>query len=379
MSVQPLARWILQCLWLALLSTVIAACGEAPPAPVAQATATLAATVEVPATQPPPPQPTAPPTSAPLPTATAAPAHTPLATATATPDPYAGLTIADLASRRYGGGQLSVQETLHVTESFTRTLVAYPSDGLTVYGFMNVPFGSGPFPVALVLHGYIPPRQYGTIAYTTRYADYLARAGYVVIHPNYRNHPPSDETEAFAAGREEADFRVGYAVDVLNLLAILRDQAAQPGPLLRADPREMHLLGHSMGGGIALRVMTVRPEAVDAAVLYGSMSGDEYQNYEQIQVWSEGQSGREELSTPPDDMRRIAPVHHLHRIQAAVSIHHGEADDVVPPQWSDELCLSLRELGKEVECFSYPDAPHTFHDETDRLFMQRVLDFFGNY
>ena len=59
--------------------------------------------------------------------------------------------------------------------------------------FMNTPQGEGPFPMALVMHGYIPPENYQTIAYTTRYADALAQAGYLVIHPNYRNYPPSAE------------------------------------------------------------------------------------------------------------------------------------------------------------------------------------------
>ena len=336
-----------------------------------EATATAAVLTTAPA----PDTPTAPATLSPAPALTASVAEAPSAGPSATADPIAGLTIEGLAARRYGGGELHVAETIHVTEAFTRTLVSYASDGLTVYGFMNVPFGAGPFPVALVLHGYIPPRQYGTIGYTTRYADALARAGYLVVHPNYRNHPPSDETEAFAAGRSEADFRVGYAVDVLNLLAIIQEQGGLPGSLSQADPGQIHLLGHSMGGGIALRVITVNAD-VDAAVLYGSMSGDEAKNFERIRIWSNGESGMEELAASPEDLQRISPIFHLSRINAAVSIHHGDLDDTVPPEWSVELCQLLRENGKEVECYNYPDAPHSFHDEVDRLFQQRVLDFF---
>ena len=74
---------------------------------------------------------------------------------------------------------------------------------------MNVPQGEGPFPVVLVLHGYVDPARYNTLTYTTGYADALARAGYLVIHPNFRNWPPSD------SGPE--DYRVGQAVDVLHL------------------------------------------------------------------------------------------------------------------------------------------------------------------
>ena len=320
-------------------------------------------------------------TPSPPATMTAAPLaflETPTAAPSPTADPYAGLTVEGLAARMYGEGALQIEETIHVSESFTRTLVVYPSDGLRIYGFMNVPFGPGPFPVALVLHGYIPPEQYGTIGYTTRYADMLARAGYLVIHPNYRNHPPSDQTAAYASGRESADFRVGYAVDILNLIAIVQQQGGLPGPLAKADAQQMHLLGHSMGGGIALRVIAVNPD-IDAAVLYGSMSGDEAKNYERILVWSNGENGVEELATSPDDLRRISPIYHLQRIQAAVSIHHGDLDDTVPPQWSVELCQLLQQHGKTVECFNYPGAPHSFHDETDRLFQERVIDFFNRY
>ena len=107
------------------------------------------------------------------------------------------------------------------------------------------------------------------------------------------------------------------------------------------------------------------------------MSGDEYRNYERILVWSEGEVGEEELATPPEEMERIAPIHHLERIEAAVSIHHGDADSVVPPDWSVDLCQRLQALEKQVECFNYPGAPHTFQDATDRLFQQRVIAFFN--
>ena len=161
-------------------------------------------------------------------------------------------------------------------------------------------------------------------------------------------------------------------------MALVRSQAGAPGPLANANAAEMHLLGHSMGGGMALRIITV-DDGVRAAALYGSMSGDEYKNYERILVWSDGETGEEELATAPEDMERIAPIHHLHRIDAAVTIHHGEADDVVPPEWSAELCQRLQELGKPVECCTYPDAPHTFQNEVDRLFQQRVIEFFNRY
>jgi dipeptidyl aminopeptidase/acylaminoacyl peptidase len=359
-------------IWLCLLGVaLLAACSEPvtvpaqPPATIVRAsvptatiqpTATLTATA-VPPTTTPSPDPTSQPTSTLQPTATS--------------DPYASYTIEALADRSYGGGLLEIIDTVEETETFTRYLITYPSDGLTIYGFMNVPHEGPKFPVALVLHGYINPDVYGTLAYTRRYADSLAEAGYFVIHPNFRNYPPSDSGPDF--------FRTGYAIDVLNLIAIIREQSQDPvGVLRRADADDINLWGHSMGGGVALRVVTVNNAPyVQTAVLYGSMSGDEALNYERIQVWSNGSSGSFELAAPLEALEAISPIYHLERINAAISIHHSAIDEVVPPAWSDDLCRRLQTAGKPVECFTYANQPHTFRGEGDELFMTRAEDFFN--
>ena len=354
-------------LLLAALLLSLAACqGQAPlPAPPLAPTAQSAEVVPSP-TQPA----TATVTPAPTETETPSPTLSPTATLTATPtatptpDPYAGLTIEDLRNRTYGGGELVMVETLATTAAFTRSLITYPSDDLTIYGFMNVPVGEGPFPVAIVLHGYIDPAIYETLAYTTRYADVLARAGYLVIHPNLRNYPPSDSGPN--------TFRVGMAVDVLHLLALIREQA---GPLAQADPDAIALMGHSMGGGITWRVLTV-DQGVGAAVLYGSMHPDEMEN----RNWrlQRGISARPPLEMDAHEaaLARISPATYLADIVAPVSIHHSIHDETVPYEWSEALATRMQELGKPAELFLYRNTPHTFRGEADQLFMQRMIAFF---
>ena len=284
-----------------------------------------------------------------------------------TPDPYQGLTIPDLAARDFGGGTLEITQWNPGGGPFRRAFFEYPSDGLQIHGFMNVPAGPGPFPVVIVLHGYVSPSEYDTLAYTTRYADRLAQEGFFVLHPNYRNYPPSE------VGPNP--FRIGYTIDVLNLIAIVRQAAGAAGPLEAAEPGAIGLFGHSMGGGIAIRVMTVEP-TVDAVVLYGSMSGDEQRNFEKILEWSGGRSGWEELHAPEEDLRRISPIYHLDQVEAAVSIHHGQADSVVPPAWSQELCQRLKAQEHPVECFQYEKQPHTFYGEGEQQLLERAVDFF---
>jgi dipeptidyl aminopeptidase/acylaminoacyl peptidase len=356
-------RMIKKYLWSISLSLalMLSACGLVEARRFGSPTETLLPASQTPAdTQLPPITFTPPPTSTGTPT--------PTITISPTPDPYTGLTIADLAARAYGGGELLVLETLGESSAFTRYLVAYPSDGLTIFGFMNAPHGPGPFPVVIASHGYIDPEVYNTLDYTTRYADAIAAAGYLVLHPNLRGYPPSDDGPNM--------FRVGMAIDILNLIALVKDQAGQPGALEQADPVRIGLWGHSMGGGISTRVMTVSSD-VRAVLLYGAMSGDDQKNYERIfNVFSNGLRGQEELNTPPEAFQRISPVFFLDRIQAAVSVHHGENDTEVPPEWSQDLCERLQGLGKPVECFTYPGQPHTFFGESDLVFIQRTVEFF---
>jgi dipeptidyl aminopeptidase/acylaminoacyl peptidase len=299
----------------------------------------------------------------------------PSATATATlapsptPDPYAAYRMQTLISRSYGGGEVRIEETLQVTSFFTRTLISYPSDGLRIYGFMNVPKqGQPPYPVIIANHGYINPLLYETLDYTTRYADAFARAGFLVLHPNLRGYPPSEGGENL--------FRVGMAVDVLNLIALVTQTGGQPGALEQANPQAIGLWGHSMGGGISTRVVTI-DRNLRAVVLYGAMSADERLNFEAISRWSQGQRGVEELMVSEEELRTISPIYYLDRVQAAVSIHHGGSDELVPVGWSHDLCQRLQDLAKQVECFIYPGQPHTFHGDQDLEFIQRSIEFFN--
>jgi uncharacterized protein len=318
----------------------------------------------LPTVLPPIPQPIPPLSPTLIPTQTPQPTPTP----NALPDPYAHLYMDSLVSRSYGGGDLVVESIMADNSYFTRYLIRFLSDELQIYGFMNVPKrGDGPFPVVIALHGYIDPAVYSTLDYTTHYADTLARAGYLVLHPNLRNYPPSD--------RGENLFRVGMAVDVLNLTAIVRQQGGLPGPLEKAAPQSIGLWGHSMGGGISLRAALVDPD-IKAIVLYGSMSGDEKQNFEAIGRWSGRQRGQEERAVPEDVLPLISPLFFLGRMQAEVSIHHGEDDQLVPLQWSLDLCQSLQTLDKAYTCFTYPHQPHTFDEAGSQIFMQRVIEFF---
>ena len=267
------------------------------------------------------------------------------------PTPINPYSIEALAEREYGMGELVVEYPWHNENEFTRYYITYDSDGLTIHGFVNIPKGSGPFPVVIALHGYIPPQEYTTLDYSTRYADSIARKGYIVLHPNMRNFPPSD-----SPGRVK-DFQTGYTVDLLNLLEYARQQSGQPGSIFEhADVERIGIWGHSLGGGVALRTMSL-VEEIKAAVLYAAVS----------QRYTNDSAG--------------FTVFDLELTDAALSVHHGTNDETIDVDWSYRLCDQLAEMQKDHECFFYEGSPHTFYrlGQAEPLFIQRTIDFFNRH
>jgi len=268
---------------------------------------------------------------------------TPTITPTLQPNPF---SLESLASRTYGDGEFNTEYIWERREEFVRYKVNYLSDDLTIHGFVNIPEGKGPFPVVVVLHGYIPASRYETLDYSTRYADSIARKGYVVLHPNMRNFPPSDSTGG------TRDYLSGYTIDVMNMLAHVREMAGQPGIFENADLSRIGIWGHSLGGGIALRLVGL-VEEIKAAVLYAAVS----------QRYTDRTAGTNIIDYAESS--------------AAFSVHHGMDDDVISIERSQRLCIQLEDAGKKVECFYYDDQPHTFYrqGEVDALFIKRTIEF----
>lgn len=300
-------------------------------------------------------------------------------------DPFARYTIEGLRARSYDTGPIEIIETLSDNAGFTRYAVAYPSDGLRVTAMLNVPKGSGApdekFPVIILNHGFVDPQQFPTGSYIRAEADYLARSGYLTLSPDYRGHADS-EGDPESAGpnvRGENTFRVDYAVDVLNLLDALPT-------LPQADLSRVGMWGHSMGGGITLKVLTVDGgRRVKAGVLYGAMSGDEVANLHHIdRLWQRGiyDEVTAIYGTPEEEparYARLSPLTYLADIAAPIGLHHGTLDDQVPIEWSRDLAQRLEQSGKSVEYFEYEGAGHSFRDTTWSTFMQRVTAFFDQY
>jgi dipeptidyl aminopeptidase/acylaminoacyl peptidase len=200
------------------------------------------------------------------------------------------------------------------------------------------------------------------LTYTTKYADSLAAAGFLVIHPSYRNHRGS----TYGAN----PYRIGYARDILNLIPMAQR-------LAQADGKPVGIWGHSMGGGITLRTLTISNQ-VKAAVLYGANSGDEAKNWHQ---WGRRRQRSSYINYPDPATNAqlnaaISPLSHLRYINAALAIHHGAQDSQVPYAWSQELAQKLDMARIPYDFYRYAYQDHNFTGADLTLFNERVITFF---
>jgi dienelactone hydrolase len=355
--------------WFPLLLVVLTACTSAPSTP----TSTLPPPVVtiIPATETPTPFPTFTPTATPLP-------HLMY--------PY---TIAGLRERDFPGGEIQIGARIAFNDQFSTFLISYPSEGLTITGVLNIPAGEGPFPVIVMNHGFYPRSEYTSGDGSQRAAEYLTQRGYITVSSDYRTWGGSDFGFSF--------FHTGLVADVMNLLASL-DSIPQ------VDVSRIGMWGHSMGGGITTKILTLE-SPVRAAVLYAPNSADDA---DLIARWGYGCIGDiaagelletcnsadvipeslpveviaayEEAAQSPEKMQEIAPFYHLDSVNVPVQIHIGSADgDYIgstPPEWSYKLNQALLDWNKNVQLFVYQNQRHSFTGDAWILLMDRAVEFY---
>jgi dipeptidyl aminopeptidase/acylaminoacyl peptidase len=319
-------------------------------------------------------------------------------------------TISGLRERTYPGGQIQILQTLSQNEKYTRYLISYPSEGLTITGILQIPVGEGKFPVIVMNHGFYPRGEYNSGDGSDRAAAYLVERGYITVSSDYRTWGGSDFGVSF--------FHTGLVADVMNLLSSLPS-------IPQADVTRVGMWGHSMGGGITTKILTilggrVAPNdsegriakslegetTVRAAVLYAPNSADDA---DLIARWGYGCIGDiavgevldtcnsadvipeslpaeviaayKEAAQSPEKMREIAPIYYLDAVSVPVQIHIGSADgDYIgstPPEWSYKLNQALLDAGKDVELFVYDGQRHSFTGDAWTLFMDRAVSFFN--
>ena len=330
----------------------------------------------------------------PIPTNTPAPATatptqtlTPEPTATFTPEPTATpvphpMSIIALRNQEYPGSEITVVKELERGVNYRRYYVYYLSEGLKIYALLTIPKGEPPeggFPAIVFNHGYIPPDVYKTTERYIAYVDQLARAGYVVFRIDYRGH---DQSEGEATG---AYGNPGYQVDVMNALASLKQHPA-------VNPEKIGMWGHSMGGYLTLRAMTISSEIKAGVIWAGVVASypDLLYNWRRTGAFTPSPSSTsrgwrstwiEQYGTPEENPAfwdSVSATSYLSDLSGPIELHHGTADDDVPVEFSIRLAELGRQHGQIVNLYTYEGDNHNISKYFTQA-MNQTIAFFDIY
>jgi carboxymethylenebutenolidase len=200
-------------------------------------------------------------------------------------------------------------------------MVDFPSNGSTGGGYLAPAHEGAGLGVVVV------QEWWGLVDHIVDVCDRFAAEGFTALAPDLYHGKTVPNKEPDEAAK---------ALMALDLERAARDLSGAVDYLQAHDAVRGHgvaIVGFCMGGGLALWLATLRPDAVRAAVpFYGIAPKGAEPN------WS--------------------------AMTAAVEGHYAEHDDMASPDAVAAFEARLTDLGKEVRIFTYPNTGHAFFNDT---------------
>ncbi len=284
---------------------------------------------------------------------------------------YSEISFRHLIEREYQAPALKMGEVLERTAQYTKHAVTYESDNFTISGVLYIPTAPAPangYPLLVTNHGHIDVNIYTTGRGLKREQEYFATRGYVVLHPDYRNHAGSSKTED-----DPIQDRLGYITDVIHAVESIKSSD------LPINENNSTLLGHSMGGGATLAAAIIQPDVATRIVLYAPVTVNYLDSYTR---WQARDADRAKLvnakyglpDANPEFWEGLNGEPYYDRLAVPIQIYHGTNDQDVPYEWATKMHEDLRAKGKNVELITYEGEGHEFSFAWTQ-FMQGVEKF----
>ncbi|MGA9529515.1 MAG: S9 family peptidase [Terriglobales bacterium] len=249
------------------------------------------------------------------------------------------------------------------------TLVHYPSkDGKwTISAFVYVPYNlprNGEHPAIVYVHGG-PTSQ--TVNTFSRFIQYMANQGYLVIAPNYRG------STGYGKEFQQANLFDMGGGDLQDVLAAA-DWIKQTGYV---DPKKVILMGGSYGGYLTMMGVTKAPEMWAAGVPIVPFVNwfTEIQNEDPVLQQSD-------LATMGDPVKNKAlfedrsPINFVDQIKAPLYLLAGGNDPRCPKSEAQQVVDAVKKRGGVAEYKVYEDEGHGFSRVENQIdAYKRVAEF----
>lgn len=289
------------------------------------------------------------------------------------PKPLEKYTIENLARARVKRGKVIKEEILEENPNFTSSLFSFEFDPTLqgkevkkVTGQLNLPVDKGPFPIVVMLRGYVDQEIYETGIGTRKAASVLAKNGFITIAPDFLGYGDSDSQ---AENIFEARFQT--YITVLSILESIHS-------IEEWDNENILLWGHSNGGQVALTILEVTGKGYPTSLWAPVTKPFPYSIlYYTDEAEDRGKYIRRELAKFENlyNTDSYSIDEYFEKINAPLQIHQGTADEAVPVGWSDEFVEKLEELDIDIIYYKYAGADHNMVPSWNTV-VSRDLSFF---
>lgn len=229
----------------------------------------------------------------------------------------------------------------------------YWCGGQRVEAYLTVPTKVGRFPLLVALHGgsawHAPHSGFGETAADAASA-FTSR--YVTLYPEYQGYMGSTGSVR------------GLHTDAMDTVCAIRAAEATG----RIQAHAVYLLGYSLGGGVALTVAGLLPEAVRAVVAVSPWVGMQeelpwlkHHAHPGTIFGHELQGLTDTYGVFPSRAQLAAQSPDLAVLKAPVLLLQGTADTHVPYQVVEEFYRRMKTLGKVVRLIIFPGGHHGLH------------------
>ena len=210
-------------------------------------------------------------------------------------------------------------------------------------GTISIPNGTGPFPVVIVNHGFIPTTRYWVGQDSGIFGDPMAAHGFISIAPNYPGYAGSGTLHPVYPAI------IAEAVADLDLVSSLASVPA-------ADVNRVAMMGHSNGGGVSLLMSVIDPR-IKALALFAPVSSDMADNARKW--WSAlTRGGAPSPDDAPDVYAHISPRGYFSSATPPALFLQGTADEDIPAAWTTASLDALKAHGVDADVTWYPGARH---------------------
>jgi carboxymethylenebutenolidase len=200
-------------------------------------------------------------------------------------------------------------------------LVEYPSNGATGGGYLARPEEGAGLGVIVV------QEWWGLVDHIKDVCRRFAAEGFTALAPDLYHGRSVPNSEPDEAGKAAMGLDLERSArDLSGAVDFLQGHEAVRG-------RGVGVVGFCMGGGLALWLASLRPDAVRAVVPFYGLVRDAAQ---------------------PD----------WDKMTAAVEGHYAANDEFLDPEYAHRLEEQLKDLGKDVRMFVYPGTSHAFFNDT---------------